>query len=67
MTKVMRYIAYTAAVIFILFGIAILAGYFIKESVPQQFRIMAGIVLILYGAFRLIITYFKKNQNNVVR
>ena len=63
----MRYIAYAAAVIFIIFGIAILAGYFIKESVPQQFRIMAGIVLILYGAFRLVTTYFKKNQNNIIK
>lgn len=63
--KVMRYIAYFAAILFILFGIAILAGYFIKESVPEQFRIMAGIVLILYGAFRFVTTYFKKNQNNV--
>jgi cytochrome c biogenesis protein CcdA len=65
--KVMRYIAYGAAILFILFGIAILAGYFIKESVPQQFRIMAGIVLILYGAFRFITTFFKKNQNDIIK
>ncbi len=63
--KVMRYIAYFAAILFIIFGIAILAGYFIKESIPEQFRIMAGIVLILYGAFRFVTTFFKKNQNNV--
>ncbi len=58
----MKYLAYIIAAIFILSGIAFLAGYFISANVPAQFRIMIGIVLILYGGFRIVTTYFKGNE-----
>ncbi len=58
----MKYLAYVVASIFIMLGAAILAGYFITENVPSQFRIMMGIVLILYGLFRIVITYSKRNN-----
>ncbi len=58
----MKYLAYIIAAIFILSGIAFLAGYFISANVPEQFRIMIGIVLILYGGYRIVTTYFKENE-----
>ncbi len=61
--NIMKYFAYVIAILFILLGVAILTGYFIKENVPSQFRVMIGIVLVLYGAFRLAMIYFKKNES----
>lgn len=60
---IMKYIAYIVASLFIVLGIAILAGYYMR-GVPAQFRIMAGVVLILYGIFRIIITIFRKNTTS---
>ncbi len=62
--NIMKYITYAVAALFILLGAAILSGYFVKQNVPGQFRVMVGIVLILYGAFRIIYTYFKKNETS---
>ncbi|MCL5029160.1 MAG: hypothetical protein M1480_09090 [Bacteroidetes bacterium] len=62
--NIMKYFAYVIAVLFIILGIAILGGYFITENVPSQFRVMIGVVLVLYGAFRLVMTYSKKNESN---
>jgi prolipoprotein diacylglyceryltransferase len=62
--EIMKYFAYLIAVLFISLGIAILAGYLIKDSAPSQFRIMIGIVLILYGAFRFTVTFFKKKETS---
>lgn len=59
----MKYLAYLVAVIFVISGIAFLAGYFISAQVPSQFRVMIGIVLILYGGFRIVTTYFKRNES----
>ncbi len=61
--NIMKYFAYAIAIIFILLGIAILSGIFITVNVPSQFRVMIGIVLVLYGAFRLVMIYSKKNQS----
>ena len=62
---IMKYIAYAIAALFIILGGAILAGYFINQNMPSEFRIMVGIVLILYGAFRIVTTIFKKNQSGI--
>ena len=62
--NIMKYLAYIIAAIFVLSGIAFLAGYFISAGVPSRFRIMIGLVLILYGLFRIVTTYFKKAGND---
>jgi uncharacterized membrane protein len=61
---IMKYVAYVVASLFIVLGIAILLGYVMKENFPDQFRIMTGIVFILYGAYRIIVTLLKKNTTS---
>ncbi len=61
--NIMKYFAYAIAILFILLGIAILSEFFITINVPSQFRVMIGIVLVLYGVFRLVMIYSKKNQS----
>lgn len=60
----MKYVAFVVASLFIVLGIAILLGYVIKENLPQQFRVMTGVVLILYGVFRIVVTILKKNTTS---
>ena len=62
--NIMKYFAYVIAILFVILGIAILGGFFITENVPSQFRVMIGVVLVLYGAFRLVMTYSKKNESS---
>ena len=62
--NIMKYFAYVIAILFVILGIAILGGFFMANNVPSQFRVMIGVVLVLYGAFRLIMTYSKKNESN---
>lgn len=63
MQNLMTYIAYTAGAIFIFFGLAILFTNIMPAYLPTQFKIMLGIVLFLYGSFRIISTVFKKKRN----
>ena len=59
----MTYIAYTAGALFILLGLAIILplGLF-PAYLPVQFKYMMGIVLFLYGFFRIIYTTFKNKK-----
>jgi pilus assembly protein TadC len=64
MQKIMIYVALTAGVLFILFGIVLLVMKSLIIGMPQQYRIMMGIVFILYGLFRLVNLYTKKQRHD---
>ncbi|MFA7227792.1 MAG: hypothetical protein WC061_02055 [Melioribacteraceae bacterium] len=65
MQKVMKYLAYATGTIFLLLGAVILfTNIFEMRQLPDQFRLMLGVVLILYGFFRIVSTVFKKPPKN---
>jgi uncharacterized membrane protein HdeD (DUF308 family) len=61
--RMMGYLAYLLGSIFILLGISIMMGSFIPRELPSQFKWMFGIVLFLYGIFRIVYTYYKKRES----
>lgn len=61
----MKYLAYAMGTIFILLGAVILfTDVFQMRQLPSQFKLMMGVVLILYGFFRIVSTIFKKPLKN---
>lgn len=64
MQKVMMYIGYAAGVIFIFLGLGIFFTNLMPSYLPVQFKVMMGVVLILYGIFRIISTLFKSKRND---
>ncbi|PKL82749.1 MAG: hypothetical protein CVV24_08475 [Ignavibacteriae bacterium HGW-Ignavibacteriae-3] len=61
----MKYLAYVAGVTFILLGGLILfTNVFQMDQLPYQFKLIMGVVLVLYGAFRLLATVFRKPPKN---
>jgi hypothetical protein len=61
--KFFRYFGYTVSVIFLVSGVLIIAGLVIPTTLPPQFRIMLGVVVVLYGVFRFIRVQVSKNRN----
>jgi hypothetical protein len=54
---VMTYIDYKAGSVFILLGLALMfTDKFNMSQLPSQFIIMMGVVLFLYGLFRVVAT-----------
>ncbi len=64
MSNVMKYIAYSAGAVFILLGLAVLFTNITPAYFPSEFRVVMGIVLFLYGIFRIIMTVFKQRQSS---
>lgn len=62
MNTFMKYVAYIAGGIFILLGFAIVFTNLFPEYIPTQFKIMMGIVFVLYGSFRIVTTIFKQRK-----
>lgn len=64
MQNVMMCIGYAAGAVFILLGLGILFTNLMPSYLPVQFKVMMGVVLILYGLFRIISTLFKNKRND---
>ncbi|MFA3783331.1 hypothetical protein ABRY23_09740 [Melioribacteraceae bacterium 4301-Me] len=64
MQKLLRYIAYSAGSLFILFGLAFLFTNISTTNLPSQLKEIMGIVFVLYGTYRIVITKYKVKRNN---
>lgn len=43
-------------------GLLSIVGILVPTAVPEQFRLVAGIVVFLYGAYRFTVTFFDKSR-----
>lgn len=58
----MTYIGYFAGGLFILFGISFIVSDILPSNLPTQFKIIVGIVFMLYGIYRIVMTAYKKRK-----
>ncbi len=65
--RALQIFSYSAASIFTLCGVAVLSGYLIPVYIPAKFKILFGIVLILYGIYRVVIIRTKNKAKNSER
>ncbi len=56
------YVGYALSAVFFAFGLLVVFGLVIPEGVPKQFRITLGVVLLLWGLYRLVLTRTKSIQ-----
>lgn len=61
--KFLRYFGYAASTMLSLLGVLIIVGLLIPSYVPSNFRVVLGVVLVLYGIFRFVSLRFKKTED----
>ncbi len=59
---VSRLFAYAVSLITVSAGIIVVSGFSVSESIPGQFRIIFGVVLVLLGIYRFVITRMRAMQ-----
>jgi hypothetical protein len=45
-----------------LLGILVMAGVLVPPNVPQQFHIIIGALIFLYGTYRFVVAFFRQRQ-----
>jgi hypothetical protein len=60
----MVFIGYTLSAFLFLCGIVIATGIFMPPTMPQKFRVMFGIVMLLYGIYRFVNIRIQQQQRN---
>lgn len=63
MNNISTYIAYSAGTLFVILGLTIIFTNITPQYLPMQFKIMMGIVLIMYGLFRFIYAKYRKKDD----
>lgn len=43
-------------------GVLVMFGLLVPRNFPEQYGVLMGVVVFLYGAYRFAITYFKRTQ-----
>ncbi len=60
----LAYVGYVMSGFLFICGIVITAGLFMPPTMPQKFRIMFGVVMLLYGIYRFVNIRIKQQQRN---
>jgi hypothetical protein len=59
---IIRITSYITAGLILVVGIVVLAGYSLPDSVPTNFRIILGSMMVLYAAYRIVMISVKKRN-----
>jgi len=60
----MVYVGYVLSGFLFLCGVVVATGVFVPPTMPRKFRIMFGIVMLLYGIYRFVNIRFQQQQRN---
>jgi hypothetical protein len=57
---VFRYTILTVSGLAMIAGILIMAGVLVPRNLPEQYGVLIGVVVFLYGAYRFAIAFFRR-------
>jgi len=57
---VLKYAVLLASAAVIGAGVLVLAGVLVPRNVPEEWRVLSGVVLVLYGLYRFVIAYVRQ-------
>jgi hypothetical protein len=59
---ILRIVGSITAGLVLIVGIIILTGSLIPSSVPENYRVVLGIVMVVYGTYRIVMIWMKQRQ-----
>jgi cytochrome c biogenesis protein CcdA len=59
---ILRIISYVTASFILVLGIIVVGGFFLPDYVPLNFRIILGVIMIIYGLYRIAMIHFRRRN-----
>lgn len=59
--SVLRYSVLVVAAAAMVAGVLVMIGVLVPRYFPEDYRILMGVVVFLYGAYRFTVTYFRQS------
>lgn len=61
---IFRYTIMVVSVAAMVVGVLIIVGLLVPRNFPEEFRVIMGIVIVLYGAYRFMITVYRRTEKD---
>jgi hypothetical protein len=65
--KAMHYVILALSGAAVAFGVLVIAGVLVPRTLPEEFRVVVGVVIALYGLYRIVIEYTRMSNENRTR
>lgn len=62
--SVLRFTVLVLAAAAMVVGVLVIAGVLVHRYLPEDYRILMGVVVFLYGAYRFTVTYFRQSARS---
>lgn len=62
--SVLRYSVLAVSALAMVVGVLAMAGFLVPRYFPEQYRVIFGAVVFLFGAYRFALTYFRSKALN---
>ena len=59
---VFRYTIFVISAAAMVVGVLVMVGVLVPKNFPEQYGVLIGAVVFLYGAYRFAITYFRRME-----
>ena len=59
---VLTIVSFITASLILVVGIAILTGFLVPSYVPSDYRVISGVVMLLYGSYRIVMVWLKQRH-----
>jgi hypothetical protein len=59
---ILKIISYVTASLILVLGIIVAGGFFLPDYVPLNFRIILGVIMMLYGTYRIAMIHFRRRN-----
>ena len=63
-SSVLRYSVLAVSAAAMIVGVLVMVGYLVPKYFPEQYRVVIGAVVFLYGAYRFALTFFRPRGLN---
>ena len=61
-TALSKYIGYSVSIVSLCVGTLFLFGLFVQAAIPTQLRVTCGVVFLLLGIYRYVVTRYKVKE-----
>jgi hypothetical protein len=65
--KAMHYVILALSGAAVVLGVLVIAGVLVPRTLPEEFRVVVGVVIALYGLYRIVIEYTRMSNENRTR
>ncbi len=64
---ILKIISFITASLILLLGIIITTGFMLPPNIPSNFRVMLGVMMMMYGVYRVTMLWvkFRRSKNEV--